>query len=70
MTLFEKVEASSIGDSALQLLQKKIISGELKAGEWLMPERELAEQMGISSPLSLINTLMNPTVKVCSPQFL
>ena len=48
MTLFEKVEASSIGDSALQLLQKKIISGELKAGEWLMPERELAEQMGIS----------------------
>lgn len=48
MALFEKVDASSIGDSALQLLQKKIISGELKAGEWLMPERELAEQMGIS----------------------
>ena len=48
MTLFEKVDASSIGDSALRILQKKIISGELKAGEWLMPERELAEQMGIS----------------------
>lgn len=48
MALFEKVDASSIGDSALRILQKKIISGELKAGEWLMPERELAEQMGIS----------------------
>lgn len=48
MALYEKADASSIGDSALRLLQKKIISGELKAGEWLMPERELAEQMGIS----------------------
>ena len=44
----DRVDAGSRGNAVLQLLQKKIISGELKPGEWLMPEREMAEQMGIS----------------------
>lgn len=48
MTRYEKVNAASLGDAVLHLLQKKIISGELKAGDWLAPEREMAEQMGIS----------------------
>lgn len=48
MLQYEKMEASSLGDAVLKLLQKKIISGELKAGEWLPPERDLAEQLGIS----------------------
>lgn len=48
MVSFDKVDVSSLGNTVLQLLQKKIISGELQPGEWLMPERELAEQMGIS----------------------
>lgn len=48
MRSFDKAEASSLGDTVLQLLQKKIISGELQPGDRLLPEREMAEQMGIS----------------------
>lgn len=48
MVLYEKINSSSLGDKVLGLLQKKILSGELKAGDWLPPEREMAERMGIS----------------------
>lgn len=48
MKLFEKPYSESLGESVLHQLQKRIISGELKCGDWLPPEREMAEQMGIS----------------------
>ena len=48
MFSYDKVDAGSRGNAVLQRLQKKIISGEMQPGEWLMPEREMAEQMGIS----------------------
>ncbi|MBQ3211852.1 MAG: FadR family transcriptional regulator [Oscillospiraceae bacterium] len=48
MNLYEKPGAESLGESVLHSLQRKIISGELKSGDWLPPEREMAEQMGIS----------------------
>lgn len=48
MNSFDELDFRSLGETVLQLLQKKIISGELQPGEWLMPEREMAEQMGIS----------------------
>lgn len=48
MTTFDKIAASSLSDTATQALLSKILSGELKVGEWLPSERELSEQMGIS----------------------
>lgn len=48
MVLYEKLPSVSLGETVLRQLQKKIISGELKEGDWLPPEREMAEQMGIS----------------------
>jgi len=48
MNLYEKPGNGSLGDNVLRQLQKKIISGELKSGDWLPPEREMAESMGIS----------------------
>jgi len=48
MNLYEKPSSDSLGETVLRQLQKKIISGELKCGDWLPPEREMAEKMGIS----------------------
>ena len=48
MALYEKIDTSSVGDAVLRQLQKKILSGELKAGDWLPPERDMAEQIGVS----------------------
>ena len=48
MSMFEKVSPMSLCESAMQALRSKILSGELKAGEWLPAERDMAEQMGIS----------------------
>lgn len=48
MNLYDKPNGESLGDSVLHRLQKKIISGELRSGDWLPPEREMAGQMGIS----------------------
>jgi DNA-binding FadR family transcriptional regulator len=45
---FDKINAGSLTEAAVQSLLGKILSGELRTGEWLPPERELAEQMGIS----------------------
>lgn len=41
-------ENTSLCESVMQSIQSKIFSGELKAGDWLPPERDLAEQLGIS----------------------
>ena len=48
MQSFEKNNSQSLLDSALTAIRSKILSGELKAGEYLSPERDLSEQMGIS----------------------
>jgi len=45
---FEHVDTPSLGDAVLHALQKKILSGELKAGDWLPPERDMAADMGVS----------------------
>ncbi|MBR5474910.1 MAG: FadR family transcriptional regulator [Lachnospiraceae bacterium] len=45
---FDKLTAPSLSDTATQALLTKILSGELKIGEWLPSERDLSEQMGIS----------------------
>lgn len=48
MKHFDPIGTPSLGDAVLSALQKKILSGQLKAGDWLPPEREMAEQMGVS----------------------
>ena len=50
MAFFEITDnlSGSLGDLVLKKLQSRILSGELKAGDWLAPEREMAEEMGIS----------------------
>lgn len=48
MISFETLDSKSLGEAVLSELQGKIISSELKAGDWLPPEREMAEQMGVS----------------------
>ena len=48
MNLYENNSAQSISSAFLQELHKQIFSGELHAGDWLPPERDMAEQMGIS----------------------
>ncbi len=45
---FDKVNSRSLMDSVVQFLLGKILSGELKAGDRLAPEREIAEQLGVS----------------------
>ena len=45
---FDKINAASLTESVVQSLLGKILSGELRAGDRLPPERELAEKMGVS----------------------
>ena len=45
---FDKVKVTSITESVVHSLLGKILSGDLKAGDRLPPERDLAEQMGVS----------------------
>lgn len=48
MKSFDKLVSGSVSETVLNTLQRRILSGELKAGDWFPPEREMAEQMGIS----------------------
>ena len=48
MTKFEKLNATSLVENITELLRGKILSGELKCGDWLPAERDIAEQMGVS----------------------
>ena len=48
MAEFGKISAPSLKEICVQEILSKILSGELKAGDRLPPERELAEAMGIS----------------------
>jgi len=48
MAAFEKISAPSLKEVCVQEILTKILSGELKPGDRLPAERELAEAMGIS----------------------
>jgi len=48
MAQFGKINAPSLKEICMQAILSKILSGELKPGDRLPPERELAEAMGIS----------------------
>ena len=48
MTNFDRLSAVSIKDSISDALLGKILSGELKPGDRLPAERDMAEQMGVS----------------------
>ena len=45
---FEKISAPSLKEVCIQAILTRILSGELKPGDRLPPERELAETMGVS----------------------
>ena len=45
---FRKIDAPSIKELFLSQMEEMILSGELKPGDKLPPERELADTMGIS----------------------
>ena len=47
---FQEVEATSISDTIAKEIEKRIIAGDLIAGNKLPPERELAEQFNVSRP--------------------
>lgn len=51
---FQKLKAESLKDLFIKEMEAKIISGELKPGDRLPPERELAARMGISR--SIVNS--------------
>ena len=48
MAVFGKISAPSLKEICVQEILTKFLSGELKPGDRLPPERELAEVMGIS----------------------
>lgn len=48
MISFERLGSASLIDNIRASLLGKILSGELKPGEWLPAERDMAEQMGVS----------------------
>ena len=47
-TIFTRLNTPTLKQNCTQAIMSKIISGELKPGDRLPPERELAEMMGIS----------------------
>ena len=48
MIKFDKLKATSLVENITDVLRGEILSGELKCGEWLPAERDIAEQMGVS----------------------
>lgn len=46
--IFNKLNAPSLQETVVKSLLGKILSGELKPGQWLPAERDMAEQMGVS----------------------
>ncbi len=48
---FKKIDAPSIKELFLTQIQEMILSGELKPGDALPPERELADVMGVSKTI-------------------
>ena len=50
MVKFENIKVAKISESIVKQIEEFIISGALKNGERLPPERELAEQLNVSRP--------------------
>lgn len=50
MVKFENIKVEKISDSIVRQIEEFIISGALKSGERLPPERVLAEQLNVSRP--------------------
>ena len=48
---FEPLEVQSLKDACISRLEQLILSGELKIGEQLPAERDLAAQIGVSRPV-------------------
>ena len=48
---FEPIEAASLTDLFIEQMEQKIFTGELKAGDRLPPEREIAKSMQISQTI-------------------
>lgn len=47
----EKTEAGSGYDRVVKFLRDQLLNGELKAGDSLLPERELSAKLGVSRPV-------------------
>lgn len=47
---FQEVESTSISDTVANEIKKRVLAGDLVAGNKLPPERELAEQFNVSRP--------------------
>ncbi|OON42150.1 GntR family transcriptional regulator [Izhakiella australiensis] len=47
----EKAESSSGYDRIVKFLREQLLNGELKAGDSLLPERELSARLGVSRPV-------------------
>ncbi|PWH19689.1 MAG: GntR family transcriptional regulator [Anaerolineae bacterium] len=50
-TILEPLQVQSLKEACITKLQELILSGKLKIGETLPPERRLAEQLGVSRPV-------------------
>ncbi|MDD9876004.1 MAG: GntR family transcriptional regulator [Magnetovibrio sp.] len=50
MVQFTAIKATRMSDTVIQQIEEMILDGALRPGERLPPERELAEQLGISRP--------------------
>lgn len=50
--LIELLQVQSLKEACINKLQELILSGKLKIGQMLPPERRLAEQLGVSRPRS------------------
>lgn len=47
---FEMIRRNAVADEAIEIIKEMIVRGELKAGQRLPPERDLAVQLGVSRP--------------------
>lgn len=47
---YPKVTLPKLSDMIVQQLEKRILDGVLKPGDRLPPERQLAEEFGVSRP--------------------
>ncbi|RCK74314.1 MAG: Transcriptional regulator, GntR family [Anaerolineae bacterium] len=50
-SLIEPIQVQSLKEACVNKLQELILSGKLKIGQALPPERRLAEQLGVSRPV-------------------
>ncbi|WP_188737468.1 FadR/GntR family transcriptional regulator [Oceanobacillus neutriphilus] len=48
--MFDKIETKKVYENVLEQIIKRIVDGKLVPGDSLPPERELAEQLGVSRP--------------------